>query len=255
MPVSYEFPRLPLIPFGLDLLLARPRPFPRDCQRVLAANPYPRRIEGLERVPAQGPFVLTMNHHNRRGLRPYHCAMVINAAAAQRRPEGPYIAWVITGELVGQRLGPLPLPVHLSRWAVARVARVYGLLLMPPAESPAAARAGAVRRALRLVHRHPVGLAPEGGGSGVLRPPPRGAGLLLLTLAAAGAPVLPVGLWEEGEALHARFGQPYALSAPASLPRDEQDRLASEKVMLAIGRLLPRSHWGAYAGELEAETR
>ena len=108
MPVAYEFPRLPLIPFGLDFLLARPRPFFRDCQRVLAANPYPRRVEGLERVPAQGPFVLTMNHCNRRGLRPYHCAMVINAAAARRRPQIPYIAWVITSKLIGQRRCPTP---------------------------------------------------------------------------------------------------------------------------------------------------
>lgn len=256
MPVSYEFPRLPLIPFGLDFLLGRPRPFFRDCQRVLAASPYPRRIEGLERIPAQGPFVLTMNHYNRLGLRPYHCAMVINAAFAERRPHNPYIAWVITSQLVGQRLGPLPLPIHLTRWAVGRVARVYGFLLMPPADSPATAGASVVRRALRAVRRHPVGLAPEGAGTGVLRTPPKGAGLLTLALAAGGAPVLPVGLWEEDdETLHVRFGQPYALSAPASLPREERDRLASQKVMLAIGRLLPPAHWGAYARELQAEGR
>ena len=254
MSVAYEFPRLPLIPFALDVLLGRPRPFFRDCQRVLDANPHPRRVEGLEQVPVQGPFVLTMNHYNRRGLRPYHCAMVINTAIAQRRPLDPYVAWVITSELVGQRLGPLPLPVRLTRWAVNRVAAVYGFLLMPPADSPAAARASAVRRALRLARRHPVGVAPEGRGTGVLGPPPRGAGLLLLAMAADGPPVLPVAPWEERETLHVCFGEPYALSAPASLPREDQDRLASQKVMLAIGRLLPQAYWGAYAQELEADT-
>jgi len=253
MAVAYEFPRLPLILFAFDFLLARPRPFHRDCRRILAANPYPRCVEGSELVLAEGPFILTMNHYNRRGLRPYHGAMAINAAIAERRPQSPYIAWIITSELVGEHLGSFPIPIAVTRWALARIARVYGFLLMPPPAAGAVVRASVARSALRLVRRHPVGLAPEGGGSGVLRPAPPGAGLFLLSLTASGAPVLPVGLWEEEETLHVRFGEPYTLSLPRSLPRDEQDRLACQQVMTSIGRLLPRTYWGAYEGALLAQ--
>ncbi len=250
MPAHYQFPRRHLVGFALDFLRGRPRPFHRDSRLVLEANPYPRRVDGLDLVPAQGPFVLTLNHHNRRGLRPYHCSMAISDALARRRPDDPYVAWVITSQLVGQHFGPLPLATPLTRWAIARAARICGCVLMPPPSAHPTERAAAVRRVLRLVRRHPVGLAPEGGGSGVLTTPPPGAGLLLLRLAAS-APVLPVAVWEADDTLHIRFGPPYALAAPTGLPREEQDRLASRRVMTAIARLLPPAFQGEYEGAPE----
>lgn len=243
---------LPLIGFGIDLLLGRPRSFARDAVRVLAVNPFPRRVEGLERVPAEGAFVLTMNHYSRRGLRPYHCAMVVSAALLERRRGQPEVRWAFTSELRGQRLGPLPLPLWLIRWTFRRVARVYGLVVLPRPEEMVMGRAAALRRLLRELGQAPVGLTPEGErGTGRLVEPPPGSGLFLALLSQQGYPVLPVGVWEEGETLVVRFGCPYSVALERGLSREEQDRLAREQVMVAIGRLMPRELWGAYAAAVE----
>ncbi len=129
---GYEFPRLSLLLFGLDLLLGRRPSFARDPRRVMEANPYPRRVEGLNNVPPEGSFILLMNHYNRPGL----------------------------------------------------------------------------RRLARALATSPVGLTPEAAGSG-------------------------------------------RLAVPDDLPKDEQDQVAREQVMVAIGRLLPREYWGAYEAGIE----
>ena len=88
-PPSYEFPRLPLARFGLDLLLGRRRSLLKDSQTVMAANPYRRQVRGLENVPAEGSFVLVTNHYARPGLQVYHCGMFITTLIAERRPISP----------------------------------------------------------------------------------------------------------------------------------------------------------------------
>lgn len=248
----YEFPRLPLVfEFGRDLLLGRRRSFARDGQRIMAANPYPRQVEGLENVPQEGSFILVMNHYNRRGLRPYHCAFAVSAILSQHRPAQPEVCWAFTSELEGQRLGPLPIPVSLTRWVMRRVGRVYNLVVLPRQEARVMGRAAALRRLVQALSRAAVGLTPEGAGSGRLIEPPRGSGLFLSALGSGRVPFLPLALWEEGATLMIRFGQPFHLSLPKTLSREEQDRLAREQVMVAIGRLLPREYWGAYSDILE----
>ncbi len=245
-PPRYEFPKLPMWrEFVPDFVLGRPRSFASDSQRIMAANPYPRDIQGVEQVPREGPFALVVNHYNRPGLRPYHCGMAITAAIAGWRP-GTEIRWLIISEWHGRRLGPLPLPPALYRWTFRRIARVYGVILMPPPDALAISRAAALRSALQSATREPIGLMPEGGGTGVLRQPLPGSGLFLAALARRGVPLIPVGVWEEGDTLLIRFGQSFSVALPAEAPRQEQDRLARQEMMVAIGRLLPEPFWGHY---------
>lgn len=253
--LKYELPRLPLIGFGIDLLLGRPRSFVRDSRTVLAANPYPRRVEGLEHVPDVGPFVVLMNHYSRDGLHPYHCAMVVSAAVAERRRASLEIRWAMTSEWYGRRLGPIPIPSALYRIVFQRVARMYGLVVMPRRTSRAMGRAAALKRLARLMAEEPIGITPEARGSGRLVEPLEGSGLFLQSLSEQGVPLVAVAAWEEGDLLTVRFGPPFSLSVPKRGRREARDRLAREQVMVAIGRLLPREYWGAYAEAIERSLR
>ena len=248
---NYEFPRLPLAGFGLDLLLGRPRSFLKDSRRVMAANPYHRQVRGLENVPSEGPFVLVTNHYARRGLRTYHCAMFITTVIAERRPLAPAIRWVITSEWYGYRLGPIPIPVWLIRWTFRQVGKVYGLVIMPRQASRAVGRAAVLRRIARIAQREPVVLMPEAGGSGILREPLEGSGLFLQALSERGLPLVPTGVWEEDDTLMVSFGEPFALSVAKEGSRQEQDRRAREQVMVGVGRLLPPAYWGYYSEAIQ----
>jgi hypothetical protein len=245
-PPKYKFPRLPLVGFGLGLLLGRPRSFLKDSQTVMAANPYRRQVQGLENVPSEGPFVLVSNHYTRRGLQVYHCGMFITTVIAERRPLSPGICWVITSEWYGYRIGPIPIPVWLLRWVFKRVAKIYELVVMPRQASLAMGRAAVLRHIARIGQSEPIGLMPEAGGSGVLREPLEDSGLFLQALSQRGLPLVPTGVWEEDGTLIVRFGEPFALSVAKEGSRQEQDRRARERVMVAVGRLLPPAYWGYY---------
>lgn len=252
-PPRYQFPLLPLVRFGLDLALGRRRSVLHDSQLVMASNPYPRRYQGVEQVPSDGPFLLAANHYARPGLQPYHWAMAITARLAQQRPDLPHIYWVMAGEWRGRRLGPLTIPPFVFRWVFGRVARVHDLVALPVGSDASLKRAATLRRLLGLARqRRAIGLTPEGGGSGVLRASPPGTGLLLAALGSAGLPIVPAGVWEEGEELVISFGAPFHLSVPQGAPRQERDRLALEQVMVAIARLLPEPYRGVYAQAVAA---
>ena len=250
-PPSYEFPRLPLARFGLDLLLERRRSLLKDSQTVMAANPYRRQVRGLENVPSEGPFVLVTNHYARPGLQVYHCGMFITTVIAERRPLSPDIRWIITSEWYGYRFGPIPVPVWLIRWVFRRVGKVYGPVIMPRRASLAVGRAAVLRRIARIAQREPIGLMPEAGGSGILREALEGSGLFLQALSERGLPLVPAGVWEEDDTLIVRFGEPFALSVAKEGSRQERDRQARDQVMVAVGRLLPLTHWGRYREAIE----
>jgi hypothetical protein len=112
------------------------------------------------------------------------------------------------------------------------------------------ARAGALRRMAAVLATAPVGIAPEGDGSGVLREPPAGVGLFFTMLARTGHPFLPVAIREDGDTLVIRFGEPFCLQPSAAASRAEQDRDARDRVMMAIGRMLPPERRGAYSERL-----
>jgi 1-acyl-sn-glycerol-3-phosphate acyltransferase len=244
-PPRYKFPRLPLAWFGVYLLFGWRRSLLRDCQTFLRTNPFPRRVEGIDHVPAAPPFVLVANHYGRPGLRPYHCGMIVTGLLAQARPTLPHIRWAITSEWFGRRLGPVPIPPSLYRWTFRRVARVYPLAIMPRRAGEVVARAAVLRDIVRALRHEAVGLMPEAGGSGTLRQPLEGSGLFVASLVRRGVPVIPVGLWDDGETLVVSFGPPLALASTGK-DRLEQDRSASEQMMVAIGRLLPERQWGVY---------
>jgi len=244
-PSRYELPRPQLASLGVHLLFGWRRSLLRDCETFLRTNPYPRRVEGIDHVPAAPPFVLVANHYGRPGLRLYHCGLIVTGLLAEARPALPHIRWVITSEWFGRRLGPVPIPPSLYRWTFRRVAKVYPLAIMPRRAGEVVARAAVLRDIVRALQREAVALMPEAGGSGTLRRPLEGSGLFVHSLGRRGVPVIPVGLWDDGDTLVVSFGPPLAL-APAGEDRPEQDRSASEQMMVAIGRLLPERQWGVY---------
>jgi hypothetical protein len=248
---DYEFPWLPRLPFAFDLLLGRRRSFAHDSALVMAKNPYPRRFEGFEQLPRDSSFVIIMNHYNRPGLHPYHCAMAASVAVAGRRPRQPELSWLFTSEWYGRRVGPLPIPTWLIRWVFGRVARVYDFIVLPRRAELVMARAWSLRHILSALAKKPVAMTPEGQGTGHLIQPPAGSGLFLSVLSQHGYPLFPLAVFEEDSTLVLRVGKPFRLPMPRTLRREEADRLAREQAMVALGRLLPREYWGAYAAAVE----
>jgi hypothetical protein len=131
---------------------------------------------------------------------------------------------------------------------------MYGFTLMPPMPprpQDTARRAEAVRRVVRLAKAGvpAVGLAPEGMDSpdGKLMRPPPGAGRLVAHIAGAGYTLLPVGVYEEGDAFCLRFGEPFALPETATGSTDAIDREVSTRVMQSIAALLPERLRGAFS--------
>jgi 1-acyl-sn-glycerol-3-phosphate acyltransferase len=244
-PPQYKFPKPQLAWLGVDLLFGRRRSLLRDCETFLRTNPYPRRVEGIDHVPASPPFVIVANHYGRPGLRPYHSGLVITGLLAQARPAVSHMRWVITSEWFGRRLGPVPIPPAIYRWTFRRVAKLYGSAIMPRRTGEVVARAAVLRGIVRALQHEVVGLMPEAGGSGTLRQPLEGSGLFLESLARRGVPIVPAGLWDDGDTLVVSFGPPLALTS-AGEDRREQDRAAAEQMMVAIGRLLPERQWGVY---------
>jgi hypothetical protein len=252
-PPEYEFPWRPRVPFAFDLLFGRRRSLAHDSGLVVAKNPYPRRFEGFERLPPEGTFVIVINHFNRPGLHPYHCAMVLSFEVARRRQGQPELSWLLTSEWYDARIGPLPVPVWATRWTFSRIDRTYGLIVLPRREQLVMARASSLRRVLAKLTTAPIGIMPEGGGSGRLMEPPAGSGLFLAILAERGYPLYPLGIFEEEDGtLVLRLGEPFGLDLAAGASRQEQDRQAREKTMVAIGRLLPRECRGVYETAIEA---
>jgi 1-acyl-sn-glycerol-3-phosphate acyltransferase len=217
----------------------------------MANNPYPRRFEGFENLPADSSFVIVMNHYNRPGLHPYHCAMAVSVAVANRRPGRPELSWLLTSEWYGAHFGPIPVPVSLTRWTFSRIGRIYGLVVLPRREGLVIARASSLHHVLSVLAKAPIAITPEGAGSGHLIEPPAGSGLFLSILSQRGYPLYPLAVWEENSTFVLRVNDPFVPSLPHDLTRDEQDRLAREQAMVAIGRMLPREYWGVYAAAIE----
>ncbi len=248
---KYSFPKAPLLPFALDLLFGRRRSFAHDSALVMANSPYPRRFEGFDRLPKDSSFVIVMNHFNRSGLNTYHAAMAVSTAVAERRPGRKELSWLLTSEWYGRRIGPMSVPVSLTRWVFARVGLIYDFVVLPRRPELVMGRASSLRRVLLALKGGPVGITPEAAGSGVLIEPPPGNGLFLATLSRHGYSLYPLAVFEEGSTLVLRIGEPFRLSLDHGMSREEADRRAREESMIAVGRLLPRECWGVYAAAIE----
>ncbi len=225
------------------------RSFHADALALAQRLKPPLQIHGNEALPACGPRLIVVNHYSRPGFPSWWIAIALSAAFPQD------IHWVMTAAWVfpGQPVKAVAL-TPLTRWIFRRIARVYGFTTMPPMpprSHEAADRARAVREVLGTIRREPeavIGLAPEGGdsGPGGLSFPPPGAGRFLYHLAASGLAFIPAGVYETGDELHVRFGQPYRLALPPGLTRKDLDFQAIHVVMRSIARLLPPDLQGEF---------
>lgn len=189
-----------------------------------------RSVEGLEHVPAQGPYLLVSNHLS--------------------RIDPPLIYSLIGGP-------------HLTGWAAEKyqrhlffgtILRMGGGIFIRRGEVDREALQAAVEwlRAGKV-----FGMAPEGTRSktGRLMRAKTGAAYLVQQ---TGVSVVPAAIWGTEKAvaqllrlrrphLHVRFGPPFTLP-----PVDESERSAglrrnTDEIMCRIAALLPPEYRGAYA--------
>jgi hypothetical protein len=247
----YAYPARVVLGLVRDGLLGRRRTFQTDARRCIAGLNPPLRVLGLECVPHEGCYVITLNHYYRPGFGAQWTALAISASLT------PPVRWIMTHELTfpGHWIAPLGMPV--SRFLLGRAARTYDFIPMPPMpprRRDVEARAAAVREAVRFVRQTPhaiLALAPEGGDqpAGCLSMPPSGTGRFCLLLAAAGMAFQPVGVYESEGALTLNFGPPYELELVLPKSADDKDRLAARAVMSHIGPLLPIELRGEFSAE------
>jgi hypothetical protein len=238
VPPSYGYPRQITFAILRDFLLSRERSFSRDAALLREGISRPEISGDIPR--GEGPYLFLANHYSRPGFRAWWIAIALTAAAARDLHWPMTSAWTYPDPLRSRLITPL------TRRVLARVARMYSFTLMPPMpprESDTAARAAAVRRLLRRARagKPSIGMAPEGMDSpgGRLMRPPSGAGRLIAHLAEAGYTPLPVGVYEEGDAFHVRFGTEFTIPPAAARSADTRDREIGALVMEKIGELLP----------------
>jgi 1-acyl-sn-glycerol-3-phosphate acyltransferase len=242
-----------ILRFIWAVLRGRTRNLAADVEATLmAARPQPHALND-QHIPPEGAFVLVANHYERPGLKVFWGGMLASHAVAQRRTSQKSLRWLMTSEWYNFRLGPLPVPVWALRWLFRRLARVYGLVIVPRAPERGVGRAAALRTILNVVRdrQEAIGLYPEARGTGRLIEPMPTVGSFLLSLSSRGIPLLPVGIFEEEGRLIASFGPLFSIQVSRSAAKEERGRLASEQVMVAIGRLLPRDLWGVYGPTIE----
>lgn len=243
---GYRLPWLIVPGLGTDVFRGVGRPIARDARAMVGRIKPAPRVIGVRNVPRTGPFVLVANHYEGPGLWIGWTAALLTHAVARARGGRTPLHWLVIAEMDRGRVGGWKKWLPATGWAFGRVAQVWGLAQMPRPEAPAAARAAALRRLIRLVspspagRGEPAGFFPEGEGDGVggLRPVGPAAGELLALLARRGVPSLPAAVWHDGDRLTARIGT-------AWLP--EAGPAASEAVMGRIAALLPEPMRGPYA--------
>ena len=238
MPPEYRYPRRIMLSILRDFIIGNARAFRSDSAH-LAKGVSRMEIVG-DKPCGAGPFLFLINHYSHRGFRAWWIAIALTAAAGRDLHWPMTAAWTFPDPLRSRIVTPAAV------WALARIARMYGFTLMPPMPpraKDAAARADAVRRILRLARREKpsIGMAPEGMDSpdGRLTAPPAGAGRFIALLVEAGYTPVPVGIYEEGDALRLRFGKPFAIPKTAGGDPDLYDRGIRLLVMKKIGELLP----------------
>jgi hypothetical protein len=245
------------------LLTGAPASLSAMAAGLLDGMTPPPRTLCPEWIPPVDPFVLIFNHYESARVAAWWGPLLMaRTVTLQRRAMPCELRPVMTREWwypPGSFGRAVKQP--LTRLLFARLAGVYGLVLVPPVlrgESTRGEGVAGVRQALALTRgANPqlVALAPEGhtGPRGTLKAPPPGAGQFLLWLSRGTLPLLPAGWFEDEQArLTIRFGEPFQLDVSRSRDREATDCAAAARAMTAIGRLLPSHLWGAYADQLSA---
>ena len=249
----YRFRVQVIVKFIISMLMGHRRDLASDiAETLLTVRPQPRIVDD-HHIPYEGPFAFITNHYERPGLKVFWGGMLTSKAVFQRRGPHRGLRWLMTSEWYSFRLGFIPIPTWFLRWLFRRVARVYDLVVVPRASERLIGRAAAMRSILQVVgqERGAIALFPEGVGKGNLTEPQSGTGTLLLLLSQRGIPILPAGLYEQDNILTAKFGPPFHIQTSQSVDRNERDLMAKKQIMIAIGRLLPRSLWGDYTLDIE----
>ncbi|MHB1415606.1 MAG: hypothetical protein ACYC1C_10160 [Chloroflexota bacterium] len=239
------------------LIRGRRRSLADDAQRALARLGRPLRVEGAEHVPAAAPFILVGNHFQAPGLWVGWVALAISdAVAGVREAGGRDLHWLATSEWRWFEVAGRWVPNPLTSLLFPRAYAVWGLVPTPANPADVPGRARALRQMIAYLGKpsaaaprpsEPIALFPEGEATTGLQEARPGTGAFLERISSRGMALLPVGVYLEGETLVIRFGQPFALAAPADIDRDSRDDWARERVMVNIGRLLPCRLWGFYA--------
>ena len=220
-------------------------PFPflyqalRRPARAALERWFDLRIDGLEQLPARGPFIVAANHHN------YLDGVVLGVAVP--RP----IAFLVMPRVY--RATPLHPPLH------RRIGSIPVNLERPDP--------GAIKRVLRALDAgRIVGIFPEGPFSqeGRLVTGQPGAALIALR---AGVPIVPAAIEGTYEALRARrfyvprrrplsvrFGAPLVFDRPRHRPiaRAEREEVTRRIMSEIAGLLHPASEPAAAAGRAGA---
>jgi 1-acyl-sn-glycerol-3-phosphate acyltransferase len=188
-------------------------------------------ISGLEHVPAAGPLIISPNH--------LHVSDVVFVALIPRRITA-FAANKWRGKLAGWLLSTAANAIYVARGEVDRQA---------------------LGRALSVLHRGgALGMAPEGTRSrtGGLLPGKDGPVYLA---GRTGAALLPVAVWGQERlftewlrlrrpVIHMHIAPPMRLPPAAAHARMDDLRPYTEKLMLAIARLLPAEYRGVYADQV-----
>lgn len=248
MPEMPSFPWQTALGAAAALISGGKRSLHRDALRCTRAV----RIEvvGDEHIPQAGPGVILVNHYFRPGFSAAWIGMIVSAVIPIE------LVWVMSAAWTEAQTLETRIKAAISVPLYPRLARVYGLISMPPMPPrphEVDARARAVRQILAVARRRPpalLAMAPEGQDppGGVLMRPPSGVGRMLAILAGYGHRFYPVGIYEQGEAVVLHFGPAFHLSLPEGLRSDQIDRQAADEAMQAIAALLPPGLRGVYAG-------
>jgi hypothetical protein len=244
---TYALPGTVLRDMTWAAFTGRTRSCAHDAGAVAAKMAARLRLTGTCHIPQRGAYLITCNHYTRPGLGAWAFTAAISATiAAHRAPESPAdVHWIIT-EAWRYPDWRRYIVTPLTRWAFAQIAGVYGFVTMPPmppAPEETAARAIAVRRALRLARQLSgehglLGLAPEGKDTlEIVGKAPPGAGDFIALLVGTGLGVLPVAVTETNDLLHISFGAPFTPEIPHR--HADRDRVVIEQVMDAIAAQLP----------------
>jgi 1-acyl-sn-glycerol-3-phosphate acyltransferase len=207
------------------------------------------KILGAEHIPQAGPGVVLVNHYYRPGFSAAWIGLAVSAVVPVELVWVMSAAWTEADTIWTRLKAAASVPLY------PRLARVYGLISMPPMPPrphEVAARARAVRQILAVARQNPpalLAIAPEGQDppGGVLMRPPSGVGRMLARLSDSGGRFYPVGVYEQDEIVVLHFGSSFHLMLPRGLNTDEKDIRAAEMVMQAIAALLPADLRGAYA--------
>jgi hypothetical protein len=178
--------------------------------QIVAGIVPPPLIAGVENLPANPTFVLAANHYQRKGLWILFPAAILTQVIRQRYgPLDPPVRWMVTANWPRLRLGPVSFPSP-GDILLPRVADALACYPVSFAGSNHAFTARTLRRILREAPKaqRPLGIFPEGvaGSAGVLSEAIPGVDRLLVRLAAASLPVVPVGISEAEGRLIFRIG-------------------------------------------------